>query len=391
MTEVTSSWPRYEADELAAVERVLRSGRVNYWNGDEGRAFEGEFAAFHGASYGVAVANGTLALELALYALGVGPGDEVVVTPRTFLASASSIVMRGATPVFADVDRASGNITPETVRAVLTPRTRAVMAVHLAGWPCDMPGLRALADEHGLFVIEDCAQAHGATLDGRPVGSFGDAAAFSFCTDKVMSTAGEGGMLLLRDEAVWRRAWSFKDHGKEWDAVYEREHPPGFRWLHESFGTNWRLPEVQSALGRVQLGKLPDWLARRRENAGVLLERLGALPGLRVPRPPEGVGHAWYKFYAFVRPEALRDGWDRDRIVAAVQAEGVPCLHGGCSEIYREKAFDGTGWRPPERLPVARELGETSLMFLVDHTLSAADMHAVADAVERVMGDGVRS
>ena len=391
MSVVASAWPQFEEDESAAVQEVLSAGRVNYWNGDEGRAFEREFAAFHGAPYGVAVANGTLALELGLHALGIQPGDEVVVTPRTFLASASSIVMRGAIPVFADVDRESGNITPETVAAVLTPRTRAILAVHLAGWPCDMRGLRALAEEHGLFVIEDCAQAHGATVDGQPVGSWGDAAAFSFCTDKIMSTAGEGGMLLVRDEAVWRRAWSFKDHGKDWDAVYNTEHPPGFRWLHESFGTNWRMPEVQSAIGRVQLGKLPQWLARRRENAGVLLDRLSGLPGLRVPQPPEGIGHAWYKFYAFVRPEALRDGWDRDRIVEAVQAQGVPCLHGGCSEIYREKAFDGTGFRPPERLPVARELGETSLMFLVDHTLSAADMHAVADAVERVMREAAEA
>jgi dTDP-4-amino-4,6-dideoxygalactose transaminase len=380
-----SSWPQFEPDEIEAVQQVLQSGRINYWNGQEGREFEREFAAYHGAPYGIALANGTLALELALHALGVGPGDDVVVTPRTFLASASCIVMRGARPVFADVDAESGNITPETVRAVLTPDTRAIIAVHLAGWPCDMDGLRALADEHGLFLIEDCAQAHGATWRGRPVGSQGHAAAFSFCTDKIMSTGGEGGMLLLHDEEVWRRAWSFKDHGKSWDAVYNTEHPPGFRWLHESFGTNWRLTEMQSAIGRVQLRKLPRWLAQRRANAGVLMERLSGLPGLRVPVPPEHAGHAFYKFYAFVRPDRLRAGWDRDAIVDALQARGVPCLHGGCSEVYLEKAFDGTGYRPAERLPVARELGETSLMFLVDHTMGEADMHRAADEVEAVM------
>ena len=385
VTVVKSLWPRFEEDERQAVDRVLRAGAVNYWNGDEGRAFEREFAAFHGVPYGVAVANGTLALELALMALGVGEGDEVVVTPRTFLASASAIVMRGARPVFADVDRESGNITPDTVRAVLTPRTVAVIAVHLAGWPCDMRGLRALADEHGLFLVEDCAQAHGATLDGQPVGSFGDAAAFSFCTDKIMSTGGEGGMLLVRDEAAWRRAWSYKDHGKDWDAVYHREHAPGFRWLHESFGTNWRLTEMQSAIGRAQLRQLPDWLAQRRANAGVLLERLSDLPGLRVPAPAGGVGHAFYKFYAFVEPEHLGEGWDRDAVVTAIQASGVSCLQGSCSEVYLEKAFDGTDYRPPQRLPIARELGETSVMFLVDHTLSEADMHAIADVAVDVM------
>lgn len=382
---VRSAWPQHEEDELQAVQAVLKAGRVNYWNGSEGREFEREFAAFHGLANGIAVANGTLALELALLALGVGEGDDVVVTPRTFLASASAIVMRGARPVFAEVDRDSGNITPETVRAVLTPRTRAVIAVHLAGWPCDMRGLRALADERGVFLIEDCAQAHGATLDGQLVGSFGDAAAFSFCTDKIMSTGGEGGLLLVRDEAVWRRAWSFKDHGKDWDAVYHRDHAPGFRWLHESFGTNWRLTEMQSAIGRAQLRKLPRWLAQRRANAQVLLKRLSGLEGLRVPMPPGNIEHAFYKFYAYVEPEALAEGWDRDAVVAAIQAKGVPCLHGGCSEVYREKAFDATDFRPASRLPVARKLGDTSVMLLVDHTLSESDMRAVAQAVEQVM------
>ncbi|MFY0992438.1 DegT/DnrJ/EryC1/StrS family aminotransferase [Halomonas sp. C05BenzN] len=382
--EGMEGWPRFEEDELVAVSRVLRSGWVNYWSGEEGTSFEREFAAFHDVPHAVALANGTVALELALHALGVGPGDEVVVTPRSFMASVSCVVARGARPVFADVDPDSGNLTVESVRQVLTPRTRAIIAVHLAGWPCDLDGLRALADDHGLWLVEDCAQAHGATWRGRRVGSVGDVAAFSFCTDKILSTGGEGGMLLLRDEEHWRRSWSYKDHGKSWDAVHA-EHPPGFRWLHESFGTNWRLTEMQSAIGRVQLRKLPAWLARRRENAAVLAERLGGLPGLRVPRPPPEAESACYRFHAFVEPGALGPGRDRDAIVAAIQARGATCLHGGCSEIYRERAFDGTGFRPAERLPVARRLGETSLMFLVDHTLSIDTMHRVADAVEAVL------
>lgn len=380
-----SSWPRYSPEEIQAVQQVLAAGRVNYWNGEEGRAFEREFAAFHHAPYGVAVANGTVALELALHALGVGPGDDVVVPSRTFLASVSSIIVQGARPVFADVDPDTGTITAQTVREALTPHTRAIVAVHLAGWPCDMDALRALADEKRLLLIEDCAQAHGATWRGRPVGSQGDAAAFSFCTDKIMSTGGEGGMVLFHAKAAWRRAWSYKDHGKSWDAVQNMEHRPGFRWLHESIGTNWRLTEMQAAIGRVQLGELPEWLARRRENAQILVERLSWLPGLRVPVPPAGVGHAYYKFYAYVRPERLRPGWDRNRIVQAIQAQGVTCLHGGCSEVYLERAFDGTGYRPTKRLPVARDLGETSLMFLVDHTHLTAQMHQLADVVEAVM------
>jgi len=404
-------WPCYEPDEIEAVSRVLESGKVNYWTGDEGRKFEQEFAAYHGAKYGVAVANGTVALDLALLALGIGEGDEVVVTPRTFMASVSCIVNAGARPVFADVDRESGNITPESVKAMLTPGTRAIMAVHLGGWPCDMDGLTALAEEKGLYVIEDCAQAHGASWNGRPVGSFGDVGVFSFCTDKIMTTGGEGGMVVTRDKSLWRCMWSYKDHGKDWDAVYNREHPPGFRWLHESFGTNWRLTEMQSAIGRLQLKKLRDWIKRRSENARILSKGLSALPGLRVPVPEAHVGHAWYKFYAYVRPEKLKKGWSRDRIMQAVTDQGVPCMQGICPEVYLEKAFEGKdtrekgqerykgkgvkgekkGLRPEKRLSVARELGETSLMFLVHPTMGEREMTETVRVVARVVEEALGS
>lgn len=377
-----TAWPAFDDEQIAAAEAVLRSGKVNYWTGEEGRAFEAEFAEAAGCRYGIALANGTVALELALRSLGIGPGDEVVVTPRTFLASASCVVACGARPVFADVDPNSQNITAETIQSVLSARTKAVIAVHLAGWPCDMEPILALCRSRGLKLIEDCAQAHGATYLGRPVGSFGDASAFSFCQDKIMTTAGEGGMLVTNDAALWSRAWSYKDHGKSFEAVFERPHPPGFRWLHESFGTNWRMTEVQAAIGRVQLRRLPQWLDRRRRNAAILTERLAAIPALRVTRPPNHAGHAYYKYYAFVRTERLAAGWDRDRILAAIAAQGVPCFSGSCSEIYLEKAFDGTGFAPAQRLPVARALGETSVMLLVHPTLSAADMARTCSAVE---------
>jgi dTDP-4-amino-4,6-dideoxygalactose transaminase len=297
-----------------------------------------------------------------------------VTASRTFIASASCAVMRGARPVIADVDRDSQNVTAATLRAALTPHTRAIVAVHLAGWPCDMDPIMDLARERGLKVIEDCAQAHGATYKGRPVGSLGDVAAFSFCQDKIITTGGEGGMVTTNDDTLRETAWAFKDHGKSFDAVYRREHAPGFRWLHEDFGTNWRLTEMQSAIGRVQLGKLPQWVAARRRNAGILTSYFQPLDAVRVTVPPPEVGHSYYKYYAFVRPERLKSGWDRDRIVAEVNARGVPCFSGSCSEIYLEKAFPPE-LRPPQRLPVARELGETSIMFLVHPTLNEEDMH----------------
>ena len=378
-------WPDFTAEEAEAVKAVLLSNKVNYWTGQEGRLFEQEFAAWAGTGQAIALANGTVALDAALRAAGIGPGDEVVVTPRTFLASASCIVGAGAVPVFADVDRDSQNITAATIRAVLTERTRAVICVHLAGWPCDMDAIMALAVERRLVVIEDCAQAHGARWRGRSVGSIGHVGAWSFCQDKIMTTGGEGGMITTNDRELWARMWSLKDHGKCWEAVYERQHPPGFRWLHESFGTNWRLTEMQAAIGRIQLRRMADWHARRLANAGAIWQACRELPGLRVPVIPPEVEHAAYKCYVFVEPEALKPGWDRDRVMNEIVARGVPCYSGSCSEVYLEKAFDGTGWRPEERLPVARELGETSLMFLVHPGIGEGEIGRTVAAITEVM------
>ena len=377
-------WPHFGPDEIASAMRVLQSGKVNYWTGEEGRRFEEEFAAQAGCKYSIAVTNGTVALELALHALGIGPGDEVIVPSRTFIASASCVVMRGAKPVVADIDPNSQNITAETIRPLLTTRTKAIVAVHLAGWPCDMDPIVALANEQRLKVIEDCAQCHGATYKGRPVGSLGNVGAFSFCQDKIITTGGEGGMVTTSEKAIWEKAWSYKDHGKSYEAVYNREHAPGFRWLHESFGTNWRLTEFQSALGRSLLRKLPRMVEIRRRNAAILTQGFRQHDALHVPQPPSHIGHSYYKYYAFVRQEKLRKGWTRNRILSAIIAEGIPCFTGSCSEIYLEKAFT-PDLRPAKRLTVAKELGETSLMFLVHPTLSEIDMHDTCRAVARVL------
>lgn len=380
-----SSWPSFSEEEANAVRDVILSNKVNYWTGQECREFEKEFASWAGSEHAIALTNGTVALDLALQALGIGDGDEVVVTSRTFLASVSSIVNAGAIPVFADVDSESQNITAETIRAVLTPRTRAVICVHLAGWPCDMDPIMALAVEYDLKVIEDCAQAHGAYYKGRPVGSIGHVGAWSFCQDKIMTTGGEGGMVTTSDRALWSRMWSIKDHGKSWEAVYERQHAPGFRWLHESFGTNWRMMEVQAVIGRIQLRRMRDWHAKRLTNAERIWSVAQALPGLRVPVVPTEASHAAYKCYVFVEPAALAAGWDRDRILNEITVRGVPCFSGSCSEVYLERAFDNTGWRPLKRLPVAKLLGETSLMFLVHPTLTNTEIDKTCEILAEVM------
>lgn len=384
-----SPWPSFSEEEANAVRDVILSNKVNYWTGQECREFEKEFAAWACTEYAIALANGTVALDVALKALGIGAGDEVVVTSRTFLASVSSIVNAGAVPVFADIDRESQNITADTIQAVLTSRTRAVICVHLAGWPCDMDPIMALAEEHALFVVEDCAQAHGALYKGRPVGSIGHVGAWSFCQDKIMTTGGEGGMVTTSDRVLWSKMWSFKDHGKSWEAVYERQHAPGFRWLHESFGTNWRMLEMQAVIGRIQLRRMSEWQARRQGNAETIWDCASQLQGLRVPSVPADIRHAAYKCYLFVEPAQLKPGWSRDRILQEICALGVPCFSGSCSEVYLEKAFDHTPWRPKERLSVAQELGETSLMFMVHPTLSAAEIEATCAALQCVMCQAV--
>jgi dTDP-4-amino-4,6-dideoxygalactose transaminase len=382
------SWPYFAEDEIQAATEVLRSGKVNYWTGDHGKQFEREFAEFAGCRHAVALANGTLALEAAVRGLGIGPGDEVIVPARTFIASASCAVAVGARPVVADISRESQNLTAESIRSVLTRRSKAIIAVHLAGWPCDMDSILALAREHGLKVIEDCAQALGATYNGRPVGSLGDAAAFSFCQDKILTTGGEGGMLTTNDLEVWSRAWSYKDHGKDYNTVHAVDHPPGFRWLHASFGSNWRMTEMQAAMGRVALRKVPQWIATRRKYAAMLDAAWSGLAGLRVSRPGAGILHSYYKYYAFVEQSSLRPGWERNRIMQAIQDRGVLCLTGSCGEIYLEKAF--TGVRPAGRLPTARELADTSLMFLVHPTLRESDIESSAAVVAGVMQEASR-
>jgi len=386
-TNLLPSWPYYAPDEVAAVSKVLQSGKVNYWTGEEGKLFEQDYAKFLGVPYCIALANGTLALELALHAFAIGPGDEVIVPAKTFIASASCVVARGAIPVVADVDLTSQNLTAETIAPKITSKTKAIIAVHLGGFPCDMIPIMDLAKKHNLKVIEDCAQAHGACYHGKPIGSFGDAAAFSFCQDKIITTCGEGGLLVLHDETLWKKAWAYKDHGKNYDSVYAPKASNGFKWLHDSFGSNWRLTEMQSAIGRLQLQKLTSWVEKRRENSAILQSYCKNIPSLRVVTPKEDFFHSYYRYYVFVRPEMLRSDWSRDRIIEEINKSGVPCFSGSCSEIYLEKAFVNAGFAPKERLPNAKILSETTLAFLVHPTVTSDNMHFMGSVIKNVMGE----
>ena len=395
-----SPWPFFSRSDAKKLKEILLSGNVNYWTGEECRNFEKEFATFADTKYAIALANGTVALDLAFYGLGICSGDEVIVTSRTFIASISSIINAGATPVFVDISANSQNINPKSIKKAVTSRTKAIVCVHLAGWPCEMDEIMRLAEKNNLFVIEDCAQAHGAKYKGRSVGSIGHVGCWSFCQDKIMSTGGEGGMVTTDNKLLWKKMWAYKDHGKSYDAVYKKKHPPGFRWVHESFGTNWRMTELQGALGRLQLIKMPNWTKIRNSHQKKIWDTASRLNGLRVPHfkcescngcdKSNKCIHAGYKCYLFVEPEKLYDGWNRDRIIESINDPSTPCFSGSCSEVYLEKAFKNTNFQPKERLPVAKELGENALMFLIHPTITKNEINQICTTISNVMGKAAK-
>ena len=380
-----NSWPYFDIEDINKASEILKSGKINYWTGFEGREFEKEFSSYIGVKHSVAVDNGTNALILAAHALGISKGDEVIMGPRTFVASAFSIMHLGAKPVFIDIDRDSQNMDSNLIEAAITPKTKAVMAIHLAGWPCEMDQIQEICNKYNLFLIEDCAQAHGAKYNGKSVGSFGDINAWSFCQDKIMTTAGEGGMVTTNNKDYWSTVWSFKDHGKNYDTVYNKEHPPGFRWLHEDHGTNARMTEIQSAIGRLQLKKLDTWIDQRTNLSNIFNDAFKDLDGLRITLPPSHIKHAYYKYYVFIEPEKLKSDKDRDFIMNSLNDLGIACYSGSCSEIYKEKAFDKIFSNQKPLLRVANELGKTSLMFLVHPTIDEDDIYRICEQTRKII------
>lgn len=391
-------WPHFEEDEIQAVVDVLKSGKVNQWTGNEINAFEKEFAHYIGSKYSIALANGSLALDLTLIAFNIGKGDEVIVTPRTFMASVSCVALRGAIPVFVDVDPVSQNITLESIAMAVNSKTKAIIAVNLAGWPCELDKIKLFCEQKGIVLIEDCAQSHGAEYKGKKSGSFGDCSIFSFCQDKIMTTGGEGGMLVTNNREIWEKAWSYKDHGKNYTKVFSKKHAPGFRWLIDSFGTNCRMTEMQAAMGRIQLRKLDKWVGKRRQFAGLFDQAFKKISGLRTAMPDSDVYHSYYKYYVFIKPDELRENWNRERVVNVLNDKGIPCNYGICPEIYLEQAFENCSYKIDgskkdknfSYLPVAKQLGETSMMFMVHPTLDVKSIHYVIDQVKIVMEKAVK-
>lgn len=392
MNKQFSPWPSYTAKEIGYVKRVLSSNKVNYWTGNECRKFEKEFAEYSHSKFAVALANGTVAIDLALKAIDLQKGDEVIVTSRTFIASVSSIVNAGGKPIFADVCLNSQNFRSENITKLINQKTKAILCVHLAGWPCEMDNIMKIAKKNNLFVIEDCAQAHGAKYRGKSVGSIGHIGCWSFCQDKIMTTGGEGGMVTTNRKKLWEKMWAYKDHGKSYNAVYKKKHPDKFRWLHESFGTNWRMTEIQASIGRIQLRKMNQWTKKRNNNQNTIWKNCESLDLIRVPEFNkkswkffhDGNIHAAYKCYIFIKKDILKTGWSRDKIVIEINKLGVPCFSGSCSEVYLEKAFARSGLRPKVRLKFAKELGETSLCFLVHPNITKKEIDLTCKSINSV-------
>ena len=377
-----SNWPYFSKEEASIVSKVLLSNKVNYWTGSKNKEFEDSFSKYCNTKYAIALSNGTVALEIALKSLNISTGDEVIVTPRSFIASVSCVINVGAKPVFADVDLNTGNITHETIKKNLSNKTKAIICVHLGGFPCEMDSIMKLAQKCKLFVIEDCSQAHGAFYKNRPVGSIGDIGTWSFCQDKIISTAGEGGMITTNNKKLWSKMWSLKDHGKNYEIIQKNKFKKdiGYNWVHDSFGSNFRMTEIQASIGIYQLKKLNKWNYIRKRNSLMIINALKEfLDMVRIPQIPNNINHAWYKCYIYINPK-----YNRNEVLRNLKAYGLPCMPGSCPEIYNEKAFDKNNARPNKNLMNAKELGDTSIAFSVHPSLKKKEIIDICLNIKRV-------
>ena len=364
-------WPVFDDNMIQSVTDILKSGKVSQWTNPTVNKFEKKFADYIGCKYAVAVFNGTVALELCIKALGLKAGDEVIVTPRTFVASASCCAWYGITPIFVDVDKNSQNITLDNIKEAVTERTKAVMLIHLAGWPCELEEICNYCKKNGIYVIEDCAQAHGAKYKGKSVGAWGDINAWSFGQDKIITTGGEGGIVTTNNEKLYKIAWSIKDHGRGYDIVFNKVHKPGFRWLHERIGTNWRMLPIQAVIGIHALDKLDEWVQHRRYIANIYNNNLKDVNGIRLTIPDETkIYHSYYKYYFFIDIDLDSNKFSitRDEIIQKINDNNIFCQVGSCGEIYKENALKK--YAPNKELLNTKELFETSLLLKCDPTIT---------------------
>ena len=366
----------YTKEQIQSVSNILRKNKTNYWTGNECKLFEEEFSKYIGNKYSIAVSNGSVALELSLKALNLKKGDKVIVSPRSFIISASCVLNMGLKPIFADVD-INGNLDIDGISKSYNKNVKAIIVVHLNGLSCDLDPILKFTKKNKIYLIEDCSQAHGAVYKGKFVGSFGDVATWSFCQDKIISTGGEGGMISTNDKKIWEQIWSYKDHGKNYQSVFFKKHKEGFRWLHDGLGSNYRMTEMQATLGRHQLKQLDNQIKKRNKIANLYIENLkefmhkkhvlkkldfkcSTCPSKKIENEKCNLcRHAFYRLNLFINPKIV----NQIKLITELDKNNVTARVGSCPEIYREQIFKKLKIYPKKRLINAKLLGEISLQF----------------------------
>ena len=366
----SKSYPYYPPQLIYKVNKILKSGKVNYWTGNQGKIFEKEFSKYIGNKYSVAVTNGSVALEIALKALNLNKNDQVIVTPRSFIISASCVINCGLKPVFADVDH-NGNLSMEGIKKVYSNKIKAIIVVHLNGMPCELDSIIKFSKKFKIKIIEDCSQAHGAKYNKRSVGSFGDISTWSFCQDKIITTGGEGGMISTNDKKLWEKCWSHKDHGKDYYSVFYKKHKLGFKWLHENYGTNHRMTEFQAAIGRYQLKYLDSQIKKRNQIAKKVIKSLSLFWDKYnlIEKPNFDLNlniHAFYRLNFFINIKRK----DKLKLLKSLQSKNVNCNEGPCPEIYKEKVFKKLNVYPNTKLINAIKLGRKSFVYHINPFIS---------------------
>lgn len=370
-----SNYPYFDSKTIKKVEEILRSGKVNYWTGNECKQFEKNFSTYVGNKYSVAVSNGSVALEIALKALNLKKKDKIIVTPRSFIISASCVLNLGLRPIFADVDD-NGNLSIEGIEKVYNKNVKAIILVHLNGLSCDLDPILKFVNKNKIYLIEDCSQAHGAIYKGKKVGSFADISIWSFCQDKIISTGGEGGMISTNKKKLWLKCWSYKDHGKNYNSIFYKKHKTGFRWLHDDLGSNYRMTEMQAAIGREQLKTLDRQIQIRNKIAKIYLKELKnyylqynllqkpdfkcqTCPFKQNDKSCNKCKHAFYRLNLYINPKKI----SQIKLISQLNKNNICCGVGSCPEIYREKIFKRLNSYPKKRLPNAKLLGQRSITF----------------------------
>jgi dTDP-4-amino-4,6-dideoxygalactose transaminase len=393
----------YNISQINSVKNILKKNKTNYWSGEEGKKFEKEFSNYHKNKYSIAVSNGSVALEISLKALNLSINDHVIVTPRSFIISASCVLNLGLKPIFADVDK-NGNLNMHGIIKAYNKKVKAIILVHLNGLPCDLDPIIKFTKKKKIFLIEDCSQAHGSVYKGKKVGSFGDVATWSFCQDKIISTGGEGGIISTNNKKIWKKCWSYKDHGKNYDTVFKKKHKTGFRWLHDDLGTNNRMTEIQASLGRYQLKYLDQQLEKRNKIANLYLDGLKHLwnkfdilkkPDFKCETCPlknfiykkcTSCYHSFYKLNFFINHKKI----NQIKIIRELNKNKIFCNIGSCPEIYREKIFQKLNAYPKKRLFNAKLLGKTSIMFPIIPSKSLVSIKKEIKLITKIFNNYLR-